>query len=319
MNNVLSLVEVNNYRVYKELPLEYLVASPYNERVKFEGISELAEDIKGSYIVEPLLVHKIAKNRYEIINGHRRYKALIQLQYNDLIPCIVYERRLSEDELTEIRRSTDIHHSSWPPYDRAKLAAKYYGEGMNNDEILIKMNCSKEELKSYVFASSLSKSLIQYAANNNVPIRYIRFIFEQVATKETCKRLEIQRSDCIKFLIDKWIAKSITSSSKVRIDGKKISYLEKEDALYWLKRENHGLEVLNAMVQEKGIIQNVGIINKAITSINKSAGQFNKQIKEFPPIDSITSEQFERINDMHKTVIREYKNFIARLKKNVDE
>lgn len=97
---------------YKWLPIEQLVEPPSPIRVSMdeEALMSLAESIKEIGVLQPLLVvsvdaSKSAKSdlaaalgvavptadkpRYEIIAGHRRYKACVIAQLN-AIPCLVF-------------------------------------------------------------------------------------------------------------------------------------------------------------------------------------------------------------------------------------
>ncbi|MBT1446219.1 ParB/RepB/Spo0J family partition protein [Shewanella sp. JM162201] len=53
-----------------------------------EALEELAESIRAQGIIQPIVVRKIAEQKYEIIAGERRWRAS-QLAKLDKVPCII--------------------------------------------------------------------------------------------------------------------------------------------------------------------------------------------------------------------------------------
>lgn len=74
------------------LPLEHLQAGQYQPRQQFkhEALQELAQSIASQGLIEPLVVRSIAKQRYEIIAGERRWRAAQLVGLKEL-PCLVGE------------------------------------------------------------------------------------------------------------------------------------------------------------------------------------------------------------------------------------
>lgn len=78
--------------VLKYLPVEYLQRGKYQPRrdMDQEALEELAESIRQQGIMQPIIVRTIAKNKYEIIAGERRWRAA-QLADLDKVPTIIRE------------------------------------------------------------------------------------------------------------------------------------------------------------------------------------------------------------------------------------
>lgn len=74
------------------LSLDSLQAGQYQPRQNFNltALQELAQSIASQGLIEPLLVRPIAKERYEIIAGERRWRAA-QLAGVSHVPCLVGE------------------------------------------------------------------------------------------------------------------------------------------------------------------------------------------------------------------------------------
>lgn len=74
------------------LPIESLQAGQYQPRQDFNSaaLQELAQSIGSQGLIEPLVVRTIAKQRYEIIAGERRWRAA-KIAGLQQIPCLVGE------------------------------------------------------------------------------------------------------------------------------------------------------------------------------------------------------------------------------------
>ncbi len=74
------------------LPIDCLQAGQYQPRQDFNSVAlqELAQSIAAQGLIEPLVVRSIAKQRYEIIAGERRWRAA-KLAGLQEIPCLIGE------------------------------------------------------------------------------------------------------------------------------------------------------------------------------------------------------------------------------------
>lgn len=74
------------------LPIEFLQRGKYQPRKDMdpEKLRELADSIKAQGIIQPVVVRKVAEDRYEIIAGERRWRAA-QLAELHEIPVLVKE------------------------------------------------------------------------------------------------------------------------------------------------------------------------------------------------------------------------------------
>lgn len=77
---------------FLNLPVDCLQAGQYQPRQDFnsDALHELSQSIASQGLIEPVIVRRIAKERYEIIAGERRWRAA-QLAALQTIPCLVGE------------------------------------------------------------------------------------------------------------------------------------------------------------------------------------------------------------------------------------
>lgn len=81
----------SNQDEVKQIPVGNVDTSPYQPRTVFDDdrIEELSQTIKTHGIIQPIVV-RVRNNRYEIIAGERRFRAVTKLGL-DTIPAIVRE------------------------------------------------------------------------------------------------------------------------------------------------------------------------------------------------------------------------------------
>jgi len=74
------------------LPIEYMQRGKYQPRkdINPEKLQELADSIKAQGIIQPVVVRKIALEKYEIIAGERRWRAA-QLAGLQQVPVVIKE------------------------------------------------------------------------------------------------------------------------------------------------------------------------------------------------------------------------------------
>jgi ParB family transcriptional regulator, chromosome partitioning protein len=74
------------------LPIEFLQRGKYQPRMDMnaEKLQELAESIKAQGVIQPIVVRKIAQDKFEIVAGERRWRAA-QLANLEEVPVVIKE------------------------------------------------------------------------------------------------------------------------------------------------------------------------------------------------------------------------------------
>lgn len=113
---------------FEIIPLEKIRPSPFQPRENFvkEEIEELAESIKGSDLVQPILVRKTGET-YEIIAGERRWRAA---QFAGLREISVLVRDADDIETRELSLIENWHRLALKSVEAEKFLAKLYEDGV---------------------------------------------------------------------------------------------------------------------------------------------------------------------------------------------
>ena len=101
-----------------ELELSRIEVNPFQPRTKFneESLRELASSIKELGVIQPIMVRKIAFNKYQLVSGERRFRAsgLIGLK---TIPA--YIRIANDQESLEMALVENIQRQDLDPIEIA--------------------------------------------------------------------------------------------------------------------------------------------------------------------------------------------------------
>ena len=128
----------NNMRIWS-LPIEKLAPNPKQPRQIFEKepLQELAGSIKEKGIIQPLLVRKLAEDKFEIIAGERRWRAA-QLAGLKEVPALIKE---SEDqEVLELALIENIQRENLNAVEEAEAY----------DYLIKKYNLTQQDLAQKV-------------------------------------------------------------------------------------------------------------------------------------------------------------------------
>lgn len=97
---VVEATQTNNEEVV-QVAIEKIVPNRYQPRTVFDDakIEELARTIHTHGVIQPIVIRKMDDDKYEIIAGERRFRAMTKLKWTE-VPAIV--RNLSDKETASI-------------------------------------------------------------------------------------------------------------------------------------------------------------------------------------------------------------------------
>lgn len=113
-----------------------LMVSKDNVRTSYdeETIDELAQSIRTQGLLTPLLVMPQGVG-YQIIAGHRRFKALHQVQdREDSVPCVVIDA-VNTTEYTQLMLVENLQRADLDPIDEARGYKRLVDNGMTRDAV----------------------------------------------------------------------------------------------------------------------------------------------------------------------------------------
>jgi ParB family chromosome partitioning protein len=102
-----------------EIPLDQIDRNPYQTRTRFDeaALTELAQSIAASGVVQPIVVRPLTAGRYQLITGERRWLASRKAG-KATIPAIV--RQVSDEQTLEMTIVENLQRADLNPMEQAR-------------------------------------------------------------------------------------------------------------------------------------------------------------------------------------------------------
>ncbi|OGF15734.1 MAG: hypothetical protein A2W00_01895 [Candidatus Eisenbacteria bacterium RBG_16_71_46] len=119
----------------RELPVEEIGANPFQPRARFDddAIQELANSIKSSGVLQPILVRTQGADGYQLVAGERRLRAA-RIAGLMTIPAVV--RDVPDKEMMELALIENIQRENLNPIEESKAYQALIKEvGLTHDSL----------------------------------------------------------------------------------------------------------------------------------------------------------------------------------------
>lgn len=157
------LQEVKTESVAKEniysLPITSLIPGKYQPRSSMdsEALNELAASIKMDGVIQPLIVRRIEKDKYEIIAGERRWQAS-KIAGLTTVPAII--RDVPNETALAFALIENIQRESLNPIDEAGSLVRLKDEfGMTHEEIAARVGRSRSTVTNLMRLVTLDENI----------------------------------------------------------------------------------------------------------------------------------------------------------------
>ena len=167
-------------------------ASKYQPRLQFspEKIQELANSIHEKGVIQPILVREAGENRYEIIAGERRLRAVKHLGLGE-IPAIV--RRVADADLLEMSIIENIQREELNAIEEAKAYRRLAQDfGHTQDHIANRVGKDKTSVSNLLRILNLPEEIQEFVSKNMITFGHAKVLLSLPDTKQQmifCKRI----------------------------------------------------------------------------------------------------------------------------------
>src|SRR5690349_25085771 len=118
-----------------EVPIEQISPNPYQPRRTFNdaSIEELSRSVREHGIIQPLVVTKIADNKYRLIAGERRFRAA-QKAGLATVPVVIKET-MADNDILQVALIENIQREDLNPIEEAYAYHQLHEEfGLTQEE-----------------------------------------------------------------------------------------------------------------------------------------------------------------------------------------
>lgn len=182
--------------MYKEIDLKQIKTNPNNPRTTFEGqkFDDLVKSIQEKGVLEPILVRPMG-DKFEIIAGERRFRALKKflLNIDGVIPAIV--RKFTDDEALEVMIIENLQREDLTPIEEVKSFAVYIKKH-DVDDLSLKTGIQSTYIRRRIEALSLPQRVLKAWDKGDLSFGHLE---ELIRIKDKNFRKEI-----VDQLLDGW-------------------------------------------------------------------------------------------------------------------
>lgn len=161
-----------------QLAVELLVSGKYQPRKHFndESLDELANSIQVQGILQPLIVRKLANERYEIIAGERRWRAAKKagLAY---VPVII--RNVDDNTALAFALIENIQRENLNPVEDAQALNRFREEfHMTHDEIAQMVGRSRVSITNMLRLLTLEPRVMEMLSEGKIDMGHARALLK---------------------------------------------------------------------------------------------------------------------------------------------
>lgn len=134
----------------REIPLELIDPNPYQtrKRINESALQELAESIKVSGVVQPVVVRPVSSGRFQLVAGERRWLAC-KLAEKTSIPAVV--REISNEQAMEITIIENLQREGLNAIEQARAFERLSREfGLTQEQIASRTGKDRASISNFI-------------------------------------------------------------------------------------------------------------------------------------------------------------------------
>ena len=260
----------------QEIPIDSIDPNPYQtrRRINETALEELAESIRASGVVQPVVLRPAANGRYQLVAGERRWHASKRAG-KTTIPAVI--RQISNEQAMEITIIENLQREDLNPVEQARAFERLSREfGMTQEQIaartgkdrasianFIRLLKLPEEVQNALEAGTLSfghgKVLLALAGFPEHMERAVREIIE--------KQLSVrQTEDLVARLLNPQVAEQKQEKSVVPIDPNVREAQRSLESSLGIKVEIHDRKGKGKIILKYGSLEDFDRIVEALAA-----------------------------------------------------
>ena len=195
-----------------QIDIDLIDPSPYQPRTHFAeaGLEELAQSIRASGIIQPLVVRKIG-SRYQLIAGERRWRASQRAQ---LLRVPVVVREVSDEQALELTLVENIQREDLNPIEQARAFERLMDEfHLTQDEVASRTGKDRATVANSVRLLSLEEPLLEWIEEGRITAGHGRAL---LAVEDRKLRSELAQKASRGKLTVRQLERMATRRSRVR-------------------------------------------------------------------------------------------------------
>ena len=267
--------------------LEHIVPNPQQPRKHFpeKSLQELAQSIRAQGVLQPLVVrkHPSLENRYELVAGERRWRALKQLEVLQ-VPVIL--RKVGDDEMLEVALLENIQRENLSVVEEAQSYHDLLqSHGYTQEELAQRIGKDRSTIANQMRLLQLPSAIKNDLETGRITAGHARSI---LALPGTAFQLEMRE----RLLLNSWSVRETERQVRLKLDVLAVSP-EKQDENVAV---GGGSETQLSKTETDTHLQNLEeeLQRRLRTRVEIKFHEGKGQIK----IDYFSLEEFDRLYDL---------------------
>ena len=275
-------------QTFLRVSLEQIVPNPQQPRKQFpdKSLKELAQSIKSQGVLQPLVVrkHPSLDNRYELVAGERRWRALKQLEVTK-VPVIL--RKVDDDELLEVALLENIQRENLSVIEEAQSYQDLLqSHGYTQEELAWRIGKDRSTIANQMRLLQLPSPLKNDLETGRITAGHARSI---LALPSTSVQLEMRE----RLLLNSWSVRETERQVRLKLNFLAVSPQKQGDKNSAPAVDS---ETQLSKAEKDTHIQNLEeeLQRRLRTRVEIKFREGKGQIK----IDYFSLEEFERLYDL---------------------
>jgi ParB family chromosome partitioning protein len=207
-----ALAEEASIKPTTTLPVTQLRPNPYQPRrdVPPDQLKALADSIRKSGIIQPVLVRQKEGGVYEIIAGERRWRAAQQAGLSE-VPVTV--RAADDREMLELALAENIFREDLNAIDRALAYRRYCDEfNLTADQVAERLGEDRSTVSNYLRLLDLPSDVKQWVAEAKISMGHARCLLGlRSAVEITQTARQIMEQDLSVRAVEKMVRERVSA------------------------------------------------------------------------------------------------------------
>src|SRR5215475_10080607 len=188
----------------QEIALELIDPNPYQtrSRVREEALAELADSIRASGVVQPVVLRPAANGRFQLVAGERRWLASKRAG-KTTVPAVI--RQISNEQAMEITIIENLQREDLNPIEQARAFEKLSREfGLTQEHIAQRTGKDRASIANFIRLLKLPQPLQEAVENGQLSFGHGKVLvglvgfpqqLERAAKEAIAKQLSVRQTE----------------------------------------------------------------------------------------------------------------------------
>ena len=258
--------KISSRQSSSEINVTEIDPSPYQPRKNFdeENLKSLVDSISQQGVIQPILVRSIKKDKYELIAGERRLRAVKKLGYKT-IPAIV--KQISDESAAIFALLENVQREDLNPIEEAqgldKLIKKFK---FTQDALAKKTGKSRSHIANLIRLLSLDKYVVRLLSDGKIDMGHARALVSLSASSQ-------------KVYADKIVLQKLSVREIEKMISEKSSIISKKTKKS--RKDPHIRDIEDKLKEKLGVAVNIAY------SAKKKSGKITLNYSSLEVLDGL--------------------------------